>query len=42
MVMSFCEAGVALCDIRLVSGGMCEHDCGEAKVAVTVGIVAKT
>ena len=32
VVMSFCEAGVALC----------EHDRGEAKVAVKMGIVAKT
>ena len=42
VVMSFCVAGVALCDIRRVSGGMCEHDRGEAKVAVTMGIVART
>ena len=42
VVMSFCVAGVALCDIRRVSGGMCGHDRGESKVAVTMGIVAKT
>ena len=39
---SFCVAGVALGDIRRVSGGMCEHDRGGAKVAVTLGIVART
>ena len=32
--MSFCVAGVALCDIPRVSGGMCGHHRGEDKVAV--------
>ena len=40
--MSFFVAGEALCDIPRVSGGMCEHDCRGRKVAVTMGIVAKT
>ena len=40
--MSFFVAGEALCDIRRVSGGMCGRDRGEGKVAVTMGIVAKT
>ena len=42
VVMSLFVAGVALCDIPRVSGGMCGHDRGEGKVAVTMGIVAKT
>ena len=42
VAMSFFVAGVALCDIPRVWGGMCEHDRREAKVAVTMGIVAKT
>ena len=32
VVMSFCVAGVALCDISCVSGGICVHDRREGKV----------
>ena len=36
VVMSLCVAGVALCDIRRVSGGMCVHDRREGKVGVSI------
>ena len=40
---SFCVAGVALCDICCVSGGMCVRDRRETKVAVPiVGKATKT
>ena len=42
VVMSFCVAGVALCDIRCVSAGMRVHDRREGKVAVPMGKVTKT
>ena len=32
VLMPFCVAGVALCDISHVSGGMCVHGRGVAKV----------
>ena len=37
VLMSFCMAGVALCDIRCVSGGMWVHDRRWTKVVVSVG-----
>ena len=42
VLMSFSGAGVALCDIRCVSAGMCVHDRREAKVAVSMGKATKT
>ena len=42
VLMSFCVAGVALCDIRCVSGGMCVHDRREGKVGVSMGKFTKT
>ena len=42
VVMSFCVAGMALCDIRRVSGGMCVRDRREGKVAVSMGKATKT
>ena len=37
VVMSFCVAGMAPCDIRCVSAGMCVRDHSETKVAVSMG-----
>ena len=37
VLMSFCVAGVALCDIGRVSGGMCVHDRRWTKVGVSMG-----
>ena len=37
VVMSFCVAGVALCDIGCLSEGMCVHDRREGKVAASFG-----
>ena len=42
VVMSFCVASVALCDIRCVSGGMCGHDRRWTKVAVSMEKATKT
>ena len=39
VVMSFCVAGVALCDIPRVC--VCVQDCPEAEVAVPMGKVAQ-
>ena len=39
VLMSFWVAGVALCDIRCVSGGMCVRDLRGRKVAVSMGKV---
>ena len=41
VLMSFCGAGVALCDIRCVSAGMCVHVRRDSKVAVSMGKVKK-
>ena len=40
-IMSFCVAGVALCDIRCVSAGMCVRERREGKVAVPMGKATK-
>ena len=37
VLISFCVAGVALCDIRRLSGGMCVHDRRVGKVGVSLG-----
>ena len=42
VVISFCVADVALCDIRRVSGGMSVRDRREGKVAVSMGKATKT
>ena len=42
LLMSFCVAGVALCDIRRLSGGICVHRRREIRVAVLMGKVTKT
>ena len=42
VLMSFCVAGVALCDIRCVSGGMCVRDRREGNVGVSLGEATKT
>ena len=42
VLMSFCVACVALCDIRCVSGGMCVHDRREGKVGLSMGEATKT
>ena len=42
VVMSFCVASVALCDIPRVCGGISARDRREAKVAVSMGKVART
>ena len=42
VLMSFCVAGVALCDLRCVSGGMCVRDHRGGKVAVSIGKTIKT
>ena len=44
VLMSFCVAGVALCDIRCVSAGMCVcvRDRRGRKVAVSMGKATKT
>ena len=42
VLMSFCVAGVALCDIRRVWGGMCMRGRREGKVAMSVGEATKT
>ena len=42
VVVSFCVAGMTLCDIRRVSGGMCVHSRRGTKVAVPVGKTTKT
>ena len=46
VLMSFCVAGVALCDIRCVSAGMCVCVClrsrREGKVGVSMGKATKT
>ena len=42
VLISFCVAGVALCDIRCVSRGMCVHDRREGKVGVSMGEATKT
>ena len=42
VLMSFCVAGVALCDIRRVSGGMCVHGRREGKVGVSMGETTRT
>ena len=42
VLMSFCVAGVALCDIRCVSGGMCVRDRRWTKVGVSMGEATKT
>ena len=42
VVMSFLVAGVALCDIRRVWGGMCVRDGRGRKVAVSMGEATKT
>ena len=41
-LMSLCVAGVALGDIRCVSGGMCVHNRREGKVGVSMGEATKT
>ena len=41
VLMSFCMAGVALCDIPCVSAGMCVRDRREGKVAVSLGKATK-
>ena len=41
VLMAFCVAGVALCDIRCVSAGMCVRDRREGKVAVSMGKATK-
>ena len=42
VLMSFRVAGMALCDVRCVSAGMCVHDHREGKGAVPMGKVTKT
>ena len=42
VLMSFCVAGVALCDIRGVSGGMCVRDRRETKVPMSMGEATQT
>ena len=42
VLMSFCVAGLALCDVLRVSGGMCVHDRRETKVDVSLAKVTKT
>ena len=42
LLMSFCVAGMALCDIRCVSAGMCVRGSREGKVAVSMGQATKT
>ena len=42
LVVLFCVAGVVLCDIRRVSGGMCVHHRGGTKVVVSILEAAKT
>ena len=42
VLMSFCVAGVALCDIRRVWGGMCVRGRREGKVAVSIREATKT
>ena len=42
VLMSFCVAGVTLCDSRRVSARMCVRDRGGRKVAVPTGKATKT
>ena len=42
VLMSFCLAGMALCDIRRVSGGMCMHGRRGTKVALSMGEATRT
>ena len=37
VLLSFCMAGVALCDVRRVSGGMCAHGRCGTKIGVSMG-----
>ena len=41
VLMSFCVADVALCDIQCVSEGMCVRDRRAGEVAVSMGKGAK-
>ena len=42
VLMSICVAGLALCDIRCVSGGLCVRHRREGKVGVAMGEATKT